>query len=333
MRTSITRLSLAVKLVLLSAITSSPLIMSNTALADEAKGISDNLEVITITNQRHHSLESSMGYAQGKTSVPDLADWLISVPGANINSNGPITGIAQYRGLYGDRFATSLDGHPVIGAGPNAMDTPLSYSTPLIVDSMTVYRGIAPVSAGINTLGGAIEVKMRKAETMNNTTTNVNGDIQVGYRNNNSAKTLSAVTNIAKDNIAVLLYGNSQVGDSMESSNDVVIQPTDFDKVQVGGDIRYSKNDNEVGLSYHYTDTNDSGTPALPMDIEYIESHRVTLDGVFSLHEWQGEWQLGYTDADHGMTNFLMRTNDNPSAYRRNNATAETSDFSFELAK
>ena len=49
--------------------------------------------------------------------------------------------------------------HPVIGAGPNAMDTPLSYSTPLIVDSMTVYRGIAPVSAGINTLGGASRSK------------------------------------------------------------------------------------------------------------------------------------------------------------------------------
>jgi iron complex outermembrane receptor protein len=333
MRTAITPSALAVKLVLLSAMISSSLIMSNTVLADETKDISDNLEVITITNQRHHSLENMKGYAQGQTSVPDLADWLISVPGANINSNGPITGIAQYRGLYGDRVATSIDGHPVIGAGPNAMDTPLSYSTPLIVDSMTVYRGIAPVSTGINTLGGAIEVKMRKAETMNNATTNVNGDIQAGYRSNNSAKTLSAVTNIAKDNIAILLYGNSQVGDSMESSDSIVIQPTDFDKVQLGGDIRYSKNDNEVGLSYHYTDTNDSGTPALPMDIEYIESHRVTLDGAFSLHEWQGEWQLGYLDADHGMTNFLMRTNDDPSAYRRNNATAETSDFKLELAK
>ena len=333
MRTFLTPSAIAVKIVLLSTITSSALAFSGQALADEAPDSIDELEVITITNQRHHGLEGMKGYAQGHTSVPDLADWLTSVPGANINSNGPITGIAQYRGLYGDRVAASLDGHPVIGAGPNAMDTPLSYSTPLIVDSMTVYRGIAPVSAGINTLGGAVEVKMRKAETMNSEDTAVSGDIQAGYRSNNSAKTLSAVTNIAKGDVAVLLYGNSQKGNSMESGDGVVISPTDFDKVQLGGDIRYTKEGNEIGLSYHYTDTNDSGTPALPMDIEYIESHRVTLDGAFNLSGWQGEWQLGYIDADHGMTNFLMRENNDPTRFRRNNATAETSDFKLELTQ
>lgn len=333
MRTFLTPSAIAVKIVLLSTITSSTLAFSGQALADEAPDTIDELEVITITNQRHHGLEGMKGYAQGHTSVPDLADWLTSVPGANINSNGPITGIAQYRGLYGDRVAASLDGHPVIGAGPNAMDTPLSYSTPLIVDSMTVYRGISPVSAGINTLGGAVEVKMRKAETMNSEDTALSGDIQAGYRSNNSAKTLSAVTNIAKGDVAVLLYGNSQKGDSMESGDGVVISPTDFDKVQLGGDIRYTKEGNEIGLSYHYTDTNDSGTPALPMDIEYIESHRITLDGAFSLSGWQGEWQLGYIDADHGMTNFLMRENTDPTRFRRNNATAETSDFKLELTQ
>ena len=333
MRTFLTPSAIAVKIFLLSTITSSTVIFSGQALADEAPDAIDELEVITITNQRHHGLEDLKGYAQGHTSAPDLADWLTSVPGANVNSNGPITGIAQYRGLYGDRVAASLDGHPVIGAGPNAMDTPLSYSTPLIVDSMTVYRGIAPVSAGINTLGGAVEVKMRKAETMSSEATALSGDVQAGYRSNNSAKTLSAVTNIAKGDVALLLYGNSQKGDSMESGDGVVISPTDFDKVQFGGDIRYSKDDNEIGLSYHYTDTNDSGTPALPMDIEYIESHRITLDGAFTLSDWQGEWQLGYIDADHGMTNFLMRENNDPTKYRRNNATAETSDFKVKVTK
>ena len=333
MRTFLTPSALAVKIVLLSAITTSSIITSDQVLADEAPDVIDDLEVITITNQRHQTLENMKGYAQGHTSAPDLADWLTSVPGANINSNGPITGIAQYRGLYGDRVAATLDGHPVIGAGPNAMDTPLSYSTPLIVDSMTVYRGIAPVSAGINTLGGAIEVKMRKAETMDNQNIDISGDVQAGYRSNNSAKTLSAVTNIAKGDVAILLYGNSQTGDSMESGDGVVINPTDFDKVQLGGDIRYSKDDSEVGLSYHYTDTGYSGTPALPMDIEYIESHRITLDGAFELASWQGEWRLGYIDADHGMTNYLMRENANPAMFRRNNATAETTDFTFELNK
>ncbi len=318
--------ALAVKTILLSAVSCSALVY-----ADDAPLAIDDIEVITISNQRHNSLEDNQSYAQGKTSVADLANWLASVPGANVNSNGPITGIAQYRGLFGDRVATSLDGHPIIGAGPNAMDTPMSYSTPLIVDSMTVYRGIAPVSAGMNTLGGAIDIKMRKAEVMNAQSTQVTGDVQAGYRSNNSASTLSGVTNIANGNVAVLLYGNSQAGDSMESGGGTLIEPTDFDKVQAGFDVRHLTDANTVGLSYHYTDTNDSGTPALPMDIEYIESHRMNLDGNFTLSDWNGEWAFGYLDADHGMTNFLMRSNENPMKHRRNNATAETTDFKFVL--
>lgn len=54
--------------------------------------------------------------------MPDVADWLKTVPGANINKNGLITGIAQYRGMYSDRIAKSISGHQIISAGPNAMD-------------------------------------------------------------------------------------------------------------------------------------------------------------------------------------------------------------------
>ncbi len=302
-------------------------------LADDAPEPEMDFEVITITNQRLHGLETNNEYAQGKTSEPDLANWLMSVPGANVNGNGPVTGIAQYRGLYGDRIATTLDGHPVIGAGPNAMDTPLSYSTPLIVDAMTVYRGVTPVSAGVDTLAGSIAVKMRKAEVNQQNQLAVTGDLQAGYRGNNSAETLSSVVNFGKNNLGLMLYGNMQSGDDIKSGSGINIKPTEFQKRQFGGDIRYSNNRSELGFSYHYTDTQDSGTPALPMDIEYIYSHRASMDGKFTLVNWQGQWTLGYVDADHGMTNFLMRANNDPMKFRRNNATAETFDFSFSLAR
>ena len=318
-------LAIAVNLVVLGSS-----VLALPALANNAQGTHKDIEVITISNQRHNSLEDNQSYAQGKTSEADLANWLASVPGANINSNGPITGIAQYRGLFGDRVATTLDGHPIVGAGPNAMDTPLSYSTPLIVDSMTVYRGIAPVSAGMSTIGGAIDIKMRKAEVAGSELAQITGDVQAGYRSNNNATTLSGVTNLAKGDVALLLYGNTQAGDSMESGDGTVIAPTDFDKTQAGFDIRHSVDSNTVGLSYHYTKTTDSGTPALPMDIEYIESQRINLDGDFELGDWQGEWSLGYLDADHGMTNFLMRAHD-PMKKRRNTALADTTDFKFVL--
>lgn len=174
-------------------------VLSSPVYANDAN--SEDLDVITITHQRHQGLIDNKGIAVGKTSEPDLASWLATVPGANINKNGPVTGIAQYRGLYGDRLAIALDGHPVIGAGPNAMDTPLSYSTPLIVESMTVYRGVAPVSAGMSTIAGAIDVHMRKAEFSESDSQLISGDMQAGYRSNNSADTLSAVVNLGKNSL------------------------------------------------------------------------------------------------------------------------------------
>ncbi|WP_206486272.1 TonB-dependent receptor [Thalassotalea sp. G2M2-11] len=303
------------------------------ATANDSGDPTMDFEVITITNQRLQGLENNHEYAQGKTSEPDLANWLVSVPGANINANGPVTGVAQYRGLYGDRLAISLDGHPVIGAGPNAMDTPLSYSTPLIVDSMTVYRGVAPVSAGVDTLAGSIEVNMRKAEVSHQSRLNTFGDLQAGYRSNNQAKTLSTVMNIAQGDYAFMLYGNLQSGDDIETGDGRHVLPSEFEKRQFGGDLRYISSESELGISYHYTDTQHSGTPALPMDIEYIFSHRASIDGAFNWLDWQGEWTLGFVDADHGMTNFLMRQNNNPTKYRRNHATAETVDFSGSITR
>jgi len=301
--------------------------------ADDAPEPIIDFEVITITHQRHQGVENNEDFAQGKTSEADLANWLSSVPGANINRNGAVTGIAQYRGLYGDRVAISLDGHPVIGAGPNAMDTPLSYSTPLIVDSMAVYRGVVPVAAGIDTLAGSIAVKMRKAEITQQDKLHTNGDLQTGYRSSNQAKTLASVVNVSKDNLGMMLYANLQSGKDMESGNGKSLAPTAFEKRQFGTDIRYENNSAELGLSYHYTDTQDSGTPALPMDIEYIFSHRTSVDGQFMLNDWQTTWTLGFVDADHGMTNFLMREKNDPMKNRRNNADAKSTDFSFSMQK
>ena len=304
-------------------------------LADELPdaSVEDAMEVITVVNRGFEKPTVDESFAHGKTTTPDLAGWLNSIPGANVNRNGPVTGIAQFRGLYGDRVSTSLDGHIIVGAGPNSMDTPLSYSTPLMVESMTAFRGIAPVSAGMNTLGGAIDVKMRKAEIDNQSQLNVSGDVQAGYRSGTDTGTLAAVTNLSQGNFGAMFYGNVQAGDDFEDGEGRVVKPTEFSKKQFGTDLRYSEDGYEVGLGYHYTDTTDSGTPALPMDIEYIYSHRVSLDGSYQTDTWQYNWQIGYLDADHAMTNWLMRENNDPTRYRRNNAVSDTIDFKLTATR
>ena len=92
----------------------------------------------------------------------DTAVALKDMPGANVNSNGLITGIAQYRGMYGDRVAVTIDNHAIVTGGPNAMDAPLSYVSPMITEALVVDRGIASVSSAPESIGGHMSARLAR---------------------------------------------------------------------------------------------------------------------------------------------------------------------------
>ena len=261
--------------------------------------------------------------------MPDVADWLKTVPGANINKNGPITGIAQYRGMFGDRISKNIGGHKIIGAGPNAMDAPLTYINPIMVDSVTVYRGIAPVNVGIDTLGGAVNVNLKRAEPSE--TVEFSGDMASSYNNINEASTLAANINLSSNNFGLLTYFSDQNGDDYQTADNKTIKSTQYDKQQYGTDLQYQASNLTLGATWHYSQTNNSGTPALPMDIDYIKSNRYNHDGNYEADTYQLKWRLGFQDATHGMDNFSQRENNNLDKYRYNTADAKTFDYQFEF--
>jgi iron complex outermembrane receptor protein len=295
-----------------------------------AENINDkSIEVITIEAPKLNQSETA--FAEGNLVMPDVADWLKTVPGANINKNGPITGIAQYRGMFGERIAKNIGGQQIVSAGPNAMDAPLTYINPIMVESVSVYRGIAPVSSGIDTLGGAVEVKLKRAEV--DTGSTLSGDLALSYNDINDASTFAGDINISNENTGILLYLTDQSGDDYKDGDGNTISSTQYDKKQYGADLRHQGKDWQIGATWHHAKTDDSGTPALPMDIDYIDSDRYNLDGSFLLNDWQLSWQLGYQDATHGMDNFSQRTNMNANMYRYNTADAQTLDYKFLLSQ
>ena len=106
----------------LSALISSLLFVPQ-VFANTPNQSSDAIDVITISAPR---IVNDNSFADGNYIEPDVADWLNTIPGASVNKNGPITGIAQYRGMFGNRVAKNIGGHPIVSAGPNAMDAPLT---------------------------------------------------------------------------------------------------------------------------------------------------------------------------------------------------------------
>lgn len=306
----------------------SSVLLPNVALA-QTDSNKDAIEVFTITTNKFIDAQSAL--AQASVMSPDVADWLSTVPGANINKNGPVTGIAQYRGMFGDAIAKTIDGQPITSAGPNAMDAPLSYLNPVMVESMSVYRGIAPVSAGMDTIGGAIKVDLKHAQP-NQDDLAISADMATSYNNINDAFTLAGNVNIAAGDFATMVYLSTMEGDNYQDGNDNNIKSTQFDKQQVGIDSRYINQALDVGISWHKSRTDESGTPALPMDIDYIDSQRVSQYGNYQTTDWLVHWQIGYQDATHGMDNYSQRLNGNLAMYRYNTAKAKSVNYKVTIS-
>jgi iron complex outermembrane receptor protein len=121
---------------------------------DELQGKKEDADEIVVVGRSVST--SSARIEVERELLVDTAAALRDIPGASVNRNGPITGIAQYRGMYGDRVAVDIDQLGVISGGPNAMDAPLSYMSPMMTEELVVSRGIASVSLAPEAIGGHI---------------------------------------------------------------------------------------------------------------------------------------------------------------------------------
>ena len=310
----------------LSALISSLLFVPQ-VFANTPNQSSDAIDVITISAPR---IVNDNSFADGNYIEPDVADWLNTIPGASVNKNGPITGIAQYRGMFGNRVAKNIGGHPIVSAGPNAMDAPLTYLNPVMIESLSLYRGIAPVASGIDTIGGAVDVQLKRAQPSEEQA--IHGMAHANYNEHNDATTLSGNIEASGNNFAALIYVNQQQADDYQDADSRTVKSTQYDKTQAGIDLRYGKDNLTLATSWHYAKTDQTGTPALPMDIDYIDSDRINIDGEYTADDYLLTWTMGYQDASHGMDNFQQRTNPMSAMHRYTTAQAKTFDYQLTVA-
>ncbi|OKY27343.1 TonB-dependent siderophore receptor [Thalassotalea sp. PP2-459] len=311
----------------INQLTKSIIITFPVAMFTPLSVMAENIEEIVVLGERS---TERIAVANIEVQHSDISESLRLVAGANVNKNGALTGIAQYRGLYGDRISTKVGGQTVIGAGPNAMDTPLSYSPSIITKSIELQRGIASVTSGIETLGGAINTTLKQADFSSTGKLELSTEFRLGYQDNADITSKAALTNIGSENAAFMAYIDKKKADNLSSADDRVISPTGFTKTQSGFSTAIKFADNIIGINYHYNDTHDAGTPSLPMDIAFIYSHRGQLFGKHSLRDGELNWQFGFMDADHKMDNFQQRMNMMPNMYRSNHAESNSISFSID---
>jgi len=241
--------------------------------------------------------------------VNDAAALLQRVPGANVNSNGPLSGIAQYRGLFGDRVNVNSDGATYKSACANAMDAPLSHVPTSLTETMNIKRGIASVSSGIETLGGNIVQRTRRGEFAEDEDIDFSGKTTNGVNSVNNAYYTSIFGNVANKNHKFRLGGSREEGGNYDWDGGENIDTShERNAAMLGYGYRTDDQNHELDFSYNFNDTHLTGTPSLPMDIVYSRGGVSNFNYTgFLADKYTVNTEFSYQDIKHRMDNFSLR--------------------------
>ena len=144
---------------LLGALLSTSIATASDTTSTRAEEERQSIDEIVVSGRHLSSRDASIIVEQ--EFMVDVAEALSRLPGASRNQNGRLSGIAQYRGMFGDRVSVSIDGFGVIGGGPNSMDAPLSYVSPMITERLVLERGIPGVASAPESIGGHVDAAAR----------------------------------------------------------------------------------------------------------------------------------------------------------------------------
>ncbi|MBC52309.1 MAG: TonB-dependent receptor [Gammaproteobacteria bacterium] len=259
----------------------------------------------------------------------DTAELLKKMPGANVNRNGELTGVAQYRGMHGDRVNVTINGAHISSGGPNAMDAPLHYAPVAALESLTISRGITPVSAGQETIGGHLEAVTYRGEFGDSSEFEWGGRSYFGAQSVNEGLVGSIFLSLANRNHLIRGFVMTEQADDSDFGGGT-IRPSEYQRDRYDLGYSYRTGDHEVSIDFTRNDTGNAGTAALPMDIQLVDSDLIRGRYVWDNPDLKITAEVSMNDIGHWMSNYHLRTPPADGArYRRTYTASDNSGFSL----
>jgi iron complex outermembrane receptor protein len=309
---------------------------TTSALADHDHSIEEiTIQAFPLASQISVSPQSNPLHS------PDSAELLKRIPGANNNSNGVITGIAQYRGMYGDRVSVKLDQAPTLSGGPNAMDSPLSYAPAGLLKELIVYRGITPVSQAQESIGGHMAAQFNRGNFGSNGEIEINGFARAQLTENGNQSNSDLQLVIANNQQKFSFLGSYNEGDNIEAGDNKTVAGSQHQRDRFDLAYGWTSGSTELTIFAGQLDISDSGTPALAMDIASVETDlagmtlSTDLNGTYlngtDLSGTSINMAVAWADVTHSMDNFSLRAAPPMTmGYRSNLATADNLSWSLD---
>lgn len=259
-------------------------------------------EVVVIGRQEFLETEFT---ARRTSSNVDAAKLMNQVPGGAANNNGPLSGQIQYRGMFGPRMNVRVDGMLINGGGPNWMAPPLHHIPAGLMQELVVEQGIASITTG-GGIGGAATAYWKRPDYNSGDGWKFSGDTEAALSSVDDGTSVSGVFGLSSDSQRIYAVGSRDEGDDYESAKGTV-DATQYERdvFGLGYDFRFGVNEFEFNI--HQVETEDTGTPSLPMDIDWFDTEIWSAKYRTEIANVGLTVQVYGSDIDHGMSNSLLR--------------------------
>ncbi len=237
--------------------------------------------------------------------APDSAALLGRVPGGGVVRNGGLSGQAQYRGLFGARLATSVDGQMIAPGGPNWMDPPLHYAPKALLDTLDVQRGISSVSMGPG-IGGTVQAKLKSSTFADSSAFEFSGNLTADGHSVDEGGGGGGILSVANNRHRFHVLGTYEAGDDYDF-NGGTVRASVYERWAVGAGYGLKVGDTTLSLSYRHHDTDPTGNPPFPMDIVFLDSEFFKGEVETAVNDAKVTLRITYADIDHLMDNYTTR--------------------------
>lgn len=286
-------------------------------------------DIIVVTGRQLDQTIMQVNPGETPLGTADMAAAIARLPGGGLMNNGSLSGQVQYRGASGYRVGTHVNNQAIESGGPNLMDPPMHYAPPTLVETISVHRGVAPLSFGPS-LSGGVNASLKQVGFSDSAQFRPVWDFSMLGRSADESHAVGLMAGAASRTARVYGFYSDEQGDDRRSPVGDVAN-TFHDRQVFGGGIGLIQGDIEWGLTLRRHETGDTGNPPFAMDIRYVDTDFADLTAETRFGDTWVKAALHYSDVDHLMDNNTSRPA--PAMvmrYRETRAQAESLRFAVD---
>lgn len=253
----------------------------------------DNMTIIDETGEDALSQQDKIksgDILKKQSQISDTAKLLEDTAGISLQTGGGVSSLPIIRGLNDTRVKVDVNGMTVNSICPNHMNPALASIDRSNIGSITIIKGITPVSMGGDSIAGTISVESAKpvfAETGEDPL--LTGNISSFYRSNGDAFGGSIAAGLASEHFRVDYSGSDTQSNNYEDGNGNVIQSTSYESQNHAAALSFMYEEHLLEIKGGQQHIPFQGFPGARMDL-------INNDSIFGNVHYNGAFDWGNLD-------------------------------------